>query len=473
MTGGTKLDTGSVFNTPVISATTTYYAVGAAGAGAADTILPGTHSSVYSAGIRGYWFVAPTDFTITGLFVGTDANPSTVNQVHGVYKVSGFPSTTFTTLFSAVNVTGLNWSTVSIPIMSGDTIIIGGWRNACSYGTAVPITIDGMTVQTYRAWSNNMNYQTTAALGGTWNDAGLGSIGRSTFTYSIGCEGSPRTPVTAVVNPGSGDLALATTSNAASTTGLDSLNDMHADGVNLSYYNPTCQLIATIDDAPGGNTLGMVNSKVNVDATVNIVNGQPYARRWYDITPTSNGPASNVRLYFTQADFDDYNAHPSIVGNLWDSLPTGPTSPTALVRITKIDGGGIGVGTPTLITPTAVTWDATNARWEVDFPVTGFSRFFIHAGQNIVNPLPVSLTKFTVTKKGTVSFAAWLTESEQNNSHFNLQRSIDGNMFTTLGKVNSKAVNGNSSTELNYDFTDNAPQIGHNYYRFRASRPRW
>ena len=79
--------------------------------------------------------------------------------------------------------------------------------------------------------------------------------------------------------------------------------------------------------------------------------------------------------------------------------------------------------------------------------------------------LPVSLTKFTVNKEGSASIALWATQSEHNNSHFNLQRSLDGNVFTTLGKVNSKAVNGSSTVELNYDFTDKAPQIGHNYYR--------
>jgi hypothetical protein len=68
-------------------------------------------------------------------------------------------------------------------------------------------------------------------------------------------------------------------------------------------------------------------------------------------------------------------------------------------------------------------------------------------------------------KNGSVSDATWNTLSEQNNSHFNVQRSLDGNTFNTLGRVNSKALNGNSIAELVYNFTDNAPQIGHNYYR--------
>lgn len=469
-TGGSKLDTGNVFITPMLSATDTFYAAASAGAGAADTISPGTQSGTYASGIRGYWFVAPTDFTITGLFVGTGANPSTVNQTHGVYKVSGFPTTTtnYTTLFSAVNVTGLNWSNVNIPIMSGDTIVIASWRNSCQYAPAASSTfqIDGITVQPYRAWSNNMNYQTTAAVGGHWNDGGLGSIGKSTFTYTIGCEGSPRTPVYAVVNPSSGDLALATSTNASSNTGVDSLNDMHPDGATLSYYNPTCQLIATIEDTTGNNVLGSVTSTVTVDPTVSVWNNQPYTRRWYDLSVQNNGPAT-VTLYYTQDDFDDYNAHPSVVNSTWDSLPTGPTSPTAQIRITQISGGGLGVGTVTGVhTPTTV-WNATAMRWEMTFPVTGFSQFFLHVDNPSNGALPVHLSDFTVVKNGSVSDASWFTFMETNNSHFDVQRSVDGNTFTTIGQVTSKAANGNSTAKLAYDFTDESPQIGHNYYRLQ------
>lgn len=83
----------------------------------------------------------------------------------------------------------------------------------------------------------------------------------------------------------------------------------------------------------------------------------------------------------------------------------------------------------------------------------------------INGPLPVTIIDFTVTKQETSDLVKWTTVSESNNSHFNVQRSLDGNTFETLGTLNSKAIGGNSSSALNYSYVDVAPQLGHNYYR--------
>ncbi|MBK8330123.1 MAG: hypothetical protein IPL09_11810 [Bacteroidetes bacterium] len=61
----------------------------------------------------------------------------------------------------------------------------------------------------------------------------------------------------------------------------------------------------------------------------------------------------------------------------------------------------------------------------------------------------------------------WTTNSESNNAYFNLQHSTDGVNFETIAKVNSKAINGNSSTDLQYHAVNNHPVLGHNYYRLQ------
>lgn len=77
-------------------------------------------------------------------------------------------------------------------------------------------------------------------------------------------------------------------------------------------------------------------------------------------------------------------------------------------------------------------------------------------------PLPVKLTSFTASKQGAAVQLKWSTASEQNNRHFEIQRSTDGQSFATIG---NKVGAGNSSSVLDYFFTDRSPSSGVNYYR--------
>lgn len=81
---------------------------------------------------------------------------------------------------------------------------------------------------------------------------------------------------------------------------------------------------------------------------------------------------------------------------------------------------------------------------------------------NKLTAMPVSLTSFTAQKEGLSVQLRWNTVSEQNNSHFDVQRSTDGVAFLNIGKVNGA---GNSSKNLDYYFTDKNPAMGVNYYR--------
>ncbi|MBK8329405.1 MAG: T9SS type A sorting domain-containing protein [Bacteroidetes bacterium] len=280
-------------------------------------------------------------------------------------------------------------------------------------------------------------------------------VATTTDTYTVtgtdgaGCTGT--SSVTVTVNPASGTLAP-TTSNQAQD---------HGDDFNINYYAANCDLIATVDDGAGGNVLGLTTSTVNVDATASFHNGQPFVRRWYQITPTTNGSA-DVKLYINQTDFDDYNA--AVVAP-YLPLPTGPgdASGIANIRITKNDDGGLG-NNPIVITP-AVSWNGTY--WELSFNTPSFSQFRVHSVNPGNVPLPVTVTSFSGTKLESSDKLSWITSSEQNNAYFNLQHSTDGISFSTIAKVASKAPNGNSNTALSYTATNNKPALGHNYYRLQ------
>ena len=81
--------------------------------------------------------------------------------------------------------------------------------------------------------------------------------------------------------------------------------------------------------------------------------------------------------------------------------------------------------------------------------------------------LPVNLSSFTSAVKNNAVVLNWATALENNNSGFYVERSTDNKTFSSLGFVKSQAVNGNSTSLLNYAFTDNSPSNGVNYYRLK------
>ncbi len=86
--------------------------------------------------------------------------------------------------------------------------------------------------------------------------------------------------------------------------------------------------------------------------------------------------------------------------------------------------------------------------------------------------LPITLSTFSATKHSDrASKLDWTTSSEINSDYFGIERSRDGDIWETIGKVTAA---GNSNTELAYEYIDNllpfsrtADQIF--YYRLRLT----
>lgn len=81
--------------------------------------------------------------------------------------------------------------------------------------------------------------------------------------------------------------------------------------------------------------------------------------------------------------------------------------------------------------------------------------------------LPVGLLTFSGYKDGNRNQLRWTTSIEVNNKGFDVERSLDGVNYTSIGFVNSLAANGNSSVEINYTFTDNNVSGSKQFYRLR------
>ena len=78
-------------------------------------------------------------------------------------------------------------------------------------------------------------------------------------------------------------------------------------------------------------------------------------------------------------------------------------------------------------------------------------------------PLSVNITNISAANKNGAVAVNWNTATELNTSHFIVQHSTDGSLFTDIGSV--KAIGSGANKYL---FTDNAPTNGINYYRLKS-----
>ena len=90
--------------------------------------------------------------------------------------------------------------------------------------------------------------------------------------------------------------------------------------------------------------------------------------------------------------------------------------------------------------------------------------YYIGIGDN-VSALPVTLVSFNAKYENNLVDLDWTTSSEINNSHFNIERSQDGESWQTIGREEG---HGNSTKTQNYKSTDDLAGIvpsGDVYYR--------
>lgn len=237
------------------------------------------------------------------------------------------------------------------------------------------------------------------------------------------------------------------TGNGASYSALPA-NQQYSDAVyddntwkhSYNSANPT-QLIASVKD--NCLSLGARSDTVYLEPNAQAVGNAYYMRRHYYIS-TAQNPAGNkrVRLYYTNADFADLQAvTPGLVNH-------------SQLCVTKYDGANEdGVfdhtgGNFTFIPSAAITTGSAYGQRYLEFDVNGFSEFWIHALSNV--PLPAKNLHFDVVKCQTQNACIhWETTEEKNMSRYELQRSSDGQSFTTIFQQEAK-----QRSENNYAFED-------------------
>ena len=96
--------------------------------------------------------------------------------------------------------------------------------------------------------------------------------------------------------------------------------------------------------------------------------------------------------------------------------------------------------------------------------VSSFSPFTLGSTSNTTNPLPIKFGTINGYRKGTGVQLEWKVYSEENVSHYEIERSANGSQFYTIGRVSSL----NQNSETNYLFFDANPLAGISFYRIKS-----
>lgn len=105
------------------------------------------------------------------------------------------------------------------------------------------------------------------------------------------------------------------------------------------------------------------------------------------------------------------------------------------------------------------TW--SGGSYEITYPAPGSS---YSASFTVTTALPVNFLNFDIEKDEDMVKLSWRVESENFHSHYEIERSIDG---LTWKKIGTSSGNESRSRLKNYQFADQSPVKGRNYYRIK------
>ncbi|PZF74050.1 DUF7948 domain-containing protein [Taibaiella soli] len=175
----------------------------------------------------------------------------------------------------------------------------------------------------------------------------------------------------------------------------------------------------------------------------------PNVTQTWNLTVNSQGPVNGVQ-WGMWIDWDGDGTFDAFYN---DSVNTASPVVVPISVISPANSANyvvrVGVRANTAFTAADFTAPITNGEWE-DYIAP-------------LNPLAVYLTSFTATKNGNTGLLQWTTDNNTEGEYFKVERSIDGQYWEELGRVNAIKTAG----AMTYHLTDNAPVQGRNYYRLR------
>lgn len=370
--------------------------------------------------------------------------------------------------------------TMTVNATSVAPTAVSGSGNYC-FGNQVTLTATGGSLgagASYRWYSGSCGgtaVATTTIPSYTFAAATTGST-----TYFVRAEGTCNTTACASA------VVILPTPNILATNGESTVCTVNA-GETVHFFETTSgNYIATV--IAGGNSLGSVRATAYVESgsiavpacsTPHPMHATNVLARHWVITPTTNA-AATVRLPYYLTELN--NLMPLANGN---ANPDDNVGVQSDLQLSKYSGGSwpsslnvdsdpnnncappysTGAGGTTIQGPvtsgTIAYFSGFGANLYSEYTVTGFSEFWLHGGISST-PLAVELTDLYVSCESTEIIISWTTASEQQSSHFIVEKSRDGLNWEIFQTISGAGTKHSSSM---YQVTDPLP--GTNYYRIQ------
>jgi len=198
-----------------------------------------------------------------------------------------------------------------------------------------------------------------------------------------------------------------------------------------------------------GAVLGTINSTMRVMKDVAAGGGFFI----FNFSPAITLPAS--KKVFVSIEF------PSLV---WDEGINPATKDTLAILSTLFNEPVVGLGWEKWSDNTWINMNSANA-WGGNINM----HVYPLVSDNAACTLPVAFGMLQGKFANSNVSLHWNTYAEIENVGFEIERSGDGQKFSSIGNVNTKAFNGNHNGQLNYQFNDLNPLNGQNIYRIKQT----
>lgn len=373
-------------------------------------------------------------------------------------------------------------SGTAFTLINNNTYFVSGTQGVLAYNSTASVT----TLAAWRtatgsdAASVSVDPRFVSNLNLTPNAMELNNTAASLASVTVDYNGFPRisTPDMGAIE--FGPAIRTSTGDSITSSGLAASGSSW-----IHYYDASGRLMFSLN--PNGNNLGTISWGVRItnsstprwssflDTTTRRTDTGYVANRNFYITPTTQPTTPvSVRLYYTNAEVQNLltwlNNNVQVAGGIDSSklyltkFSGNRRSPIDLDPTNNRTMDSIPLSKQLVkIVPTITNW-GPNA-YVMDFNVSSFSEIsfgFAKTGNPIV--LPVEMISFTaISKKGNAELN-WITAQEKNNNRFDVQRSVNGTEWVTIGSVLATTT---PSIRNSYSFTDvDAQKLGNVvYYR--------